>query len=77
MPRHTRTQRQRRLAAYAQGQRERELTRLAGVLHLLWWQYEAVNNPVDGAAGYVDPGLAPTVRHRNEGPRPSTQVPEK
>lgn len=51
MPRRTRTQRRRRLEAYKQRQRERDLAQLVSALRVLWWQYEA------GNAGYVDPKL--------------------
>lgn len=57
MPRHTRTRRQRGLAAYAQGQREREIIQLTGTLRLLWWQHEAAKNSADGTMGYIDPKL--------------------
>lgn len=61
MPRRTRTRKQRRLAAYAQRQRERDLTQLGRELRSLWWQYEAVNSsegPRAGNAGYADSELA-------------------
>ncbi|MGH7928889.1 MAG: hypothetical protein ACREQV_13965 [Candidatus Binatia bacterium] len=58
MPRHTRTQRQRRLAAYSQRQRERDLCQLAAELRRLWRQYETTNYySTDGDPGYIDPAL--------------------
>lgn len=60
MPRRTRTQRQRRLEAYKQRQRERDLTQLVSALWVLWWQCEEANDLADqdaDNAGYVDPKL--------------------
>lgn len=57
MPRRTRTQRQRRLEACAQRERDREVRRLAVQLRTLWRQYEATAAVDGGQDGYRDPQL--------------------
>ncbi len=63
MPRHTRTHRQRRLAAHAQRERNRDVRRLAVQLHALWRQHLAAERVANGAdatgvpGGYGDPQL--------------------
>lgn len=59
MPRRTRTRKQRRLAAYAQRQREHNLVQLTGDLRRLWREYEAQyhSSASSVGAGYIDLAL--------------------
>jgi len=57
MPRRTRSDRWRRLEAFAQARRDDETRQLAGQLHRLWRQFEAATG-LDDLSPYSDPRLA-------------------
>ncbi|MGI9003011.1 MAG: hypothetical protein ACR2GH_15355 [Pseudonocardia sp.] len=58
MPRHTRSQAWRRLAAHAQAERDRQAQRLTIQLRALWRQHETGAAATAGPGGYHDPQLA-------------------
>lgn len=68
MPRQTRSQRWRRLEAFAQQRREHDARRLAAEMQRLWQQFE-VTPDADHESAYRDPRLVATAT------RPMADVP--